>query len=199
MYPSPIQNLIDKLAKLPSVGPKTAERLVFHLLKSSPENLTALSAAISELSSKVTRCDLCHNFATQNPCEICTDSRRDKKLLCIVAKPQDIAVLEKSGAYNGLYYVLNGNFNPLQNQATAEPAVAELLAKIKTTSLQEVILALNPDMEGETILLYLNKLLRQFPVLKITRLARGLPIGADLEYADEITLENALNGRQNVK
>ena len=198
MYPQPIQNLINLLAKLPSVGPKTAERLVFHLLKSDPENLSALSASLLELKNSVTRCDICHNFAVQNPCEICADARRDKYTLCIVAKPQDIAIIEKTGAYAGLYYVLAKNFNPLDNQGIKDLGIDELLAKIKNDLPTEIILALNPDMEGETTTLYLNKALKQFPDLKITRLARGLPMGADLEYADEITLENALNGRQNL-
>jgi recombination protein RecR len=195
MYPKPIQNLIDRLAKLPSIGNKTAERLVFYLLKSRPENLINLSEAIIELKNTITRCQSCHNFSTANPCEICADSRRDRKKLCIVAKPQDIAVLEKTGAFAGLYYILNSNFNPLQNQNLEDLGINELLETIKTNQPTEIILALNPDLEGETTLLYLNKVLKQFPDLKITRLARGLPMGADVEYADEITLTNALNGR----
>jgi len=199
MYPKPIQNLIDQLAKLPSVGPKTAERLVFHLLKSNPENLTALNAAILELKNSITRCNICRNFAVSNPCEICNDPRRDKKTLCIVAKPQDIAILEKTGAYAGLYYVLAKNFNPLSGQGMNDLGIDELLEKIKADLPTEIILALNPDMEGETTTLYLNKILKQFTDLRITRLARGLPMGADLEYADEITLASALSGRQNIK
>ena len=199
MYPKPIQNLIDQLAKLPSVGPKTAERLVFHLLKANPENLTALSASLIELKNSVTRCNICHNFAVSNPCEICSDPRRDKKTLCIVAKPQDIAILEKTGAFAGMYYVLAKNFNPLAGQGVSDLGVDELLTRIKADRPVEIILALNPDMEGETTTLYLNKVLKQFPDLKITRLARGLPMGADLEYADEITLASALTGRQNIK
>lgn len=199
MYPKPIQNLINHLAKLPSVGPKTAERLVFHLLKSNPENLSALSASLIELKNSVTRCHVCHNFAVQNPCEICSDPRRDKKSLCIVAKPQDIAILEKTGAYAGMYFVLTKNFNPLQNQGVNDLGIDELLARIKSDLPAEIILALNPDMEGETTTMYLNKVLKQFPDLRITRLARGLPMGADLEYADEVTLASALTGRQNIK
>lgn len=199
MHPKPIQNLINLLAKLPSVGPKTAERLVFHLLKSNPENLSILSASFLELKNSVTRCTACHNFAVSNPCEICADVRRDKKTICIVAKPQDIAILEKTSAFTGLYYVLNRNFNPLHGHDAADLDIEELLARIKTAEPAEIILALNPDMEGETITLYLNKTLKQFPELRVTRLARGLPMGADLEYADEITLASALNGRQNIK
>lgn len=198
MYPSPIQNLIDKLAKLPSIGPKTAERLVFHLLKSNPDNLSKLSESILELKKNITSCNICHNFAVVNPCEICADTRRDKKMLCIVAKPQDIAIIEKTGAYAGLYYVLMKSFNPLLGQGTSDLGIDELLNKIKTDLPTEIILALNPDMEGETTAMYLNKVLRQFPNVKISRLARGLPMGADLEYADEVTLANALSGRQNI-
>jgi len=198
MYPSPIQNLIDQLAKLPSIGPKTAERLVFHLLKSHPDNLSKLSDSILELKKNVTNCNICHNFAVANPCEICADPRRDKKLLCIVAKPQDIAIIEKTGAYSGLYYVLMKSFNPLLGHGASDLGVDELLDKIKNNQPAEIILALNPDMEGETTTMYLSKVLRQFPAIRISRLARGLPMGADLEYADEVTLSNALSGRQNI-
>lgn len=152
-----------------------------------------------ELKNSVTRCQVCHNFAVSNPCEICSDPRRDKKSFCIVAKPQDIAILEKTGAYAGLYFVLTKNFNPLQNQGINDLGIDELIARIKSDSPAEIILALNPDMEGETTTMYLNKVLKQFPDLRITRLARGLPMGADLEYADEVTLASALTGRQNIK
>ncbi|MFA5020708.1 MAG: recombination mediator RecR [Patescibacteria group bacterium] len=199
MYPKSIQNLIDKFSKLPSVGPKTAERLVFYLLKSKPENLSALAEAIIDLKNSITSCRLCHNFAVSDPCEICADSRRDRKILCVVAKPQDIATIEKTGIYSGLYYVLMNNFNPLQGQDLDGLGIVELVAKIKSDGSSEIILALNPDMEGETATLYLTKVLKQFPDLKVTRLARGLPMGADLEYADEVTLANALDGRQNIK
>lgn len=199
MYPPPLQKAIDQLAKLPSIGPKTAERLVFYLLKSSPDKVRDLGESLLELRNSIVSCSVCHSFSTSNPCPICADPRRDKSQLCLVGKPQDIAVIEKSGAYAGLYYVLVKSFNPLQGQTMSDLGIEELVNRIKSAAPQEIILALNPDMEGETITLYLNKVLKQFPQLRVTRPARGLPMGADLEYADEVTLANALNGRQNIK
>lgn len=196
MYPPPIQNLIDQLAKLPSIGHKTAERMVFYLLKSKPENLTDLTSSINNLKNSITRCSNCYNFAISNPCPICADPRRNKKLWCLATKPQDIEVLEKTGIFDGIYFVLGGNINPLEPEKNLY--LKEFVEKIRRESPIEIILALNPDLSGETTLLYLKRLLAEFPNLKVSRLARGLPMGADLEYADEVTLENALKGRQNI-
>jgi recombination protein RecR len=197
MYPKPIQNLIDQLARFPSIGPKTAERMVFYLLKSRPENLDALAHSIIELKNHITKCDNCHNFSVSNPCPICADSRRNPKLICVINKPQDINSIEKTQAFNGIYFLLSGHLNPLDGSID-NLLISDLINKIKSRNCEEIILALNPDLEGETLILYLKKVLQQFPNLKISRLARGLPMGADLEYADELTLENALNGRQKI-
>lgn len=197
MYPQPIQNLVDQLARFPSIGHKTAERMVFYLLKSRPENLDTLARSIIELNNSVTKCANCHNFSTSNPCPICADPRRNQKLICLVNKSQDINSLEKTQIFSGVYFVLSGQINPLDGSINDE-LINKLLDKIRTNNCEEIILALNPDLEGETLILYLKRLLKQFPNLKVSRLARGLPMGADLEYADEVTLENALTGRQNI-
>jgi recombination protein RecR len=197
MYPQPIQNLVDQLARFPSIGHKTAERMVFYLLKSRPENLDTLARSIIELKNSVTKCANCHNFSISNPCPICADPRRNQKLICLVNKSQDINSLEKTQIFSGVYFVLSGQINPLDGSINDE-LINKLLDKIRTNNCEEIILALNPDLEGETLILYLKRLLKQFPNLKVSRLARGLPMGADLEYADEVTLENALTGRQNI-
>ncbi|MEK7653122.1 MAG: recombination mediator RecR [Patescibacteria group bacterium] len=197
-YPSSIQNLINQFAKLPSVGPKTAERLVFYLLKQPESELHQFGEAIENIKGKIKICSRCFNFSENDPCPICADPRRDQKMICLVAKPQDVIALEKTGIYQGVYHVLGGNINPLENIAPENIKINELVGRIKNNGVTEIILALNPDIEGETTALYLVKLLKQFPNLKITRLARGLPMGADLEYADEVTLENAINGRREV-
>lgn len=196
MYSPSIQKLVNQFAKLPSIGPKTAERLVFYLLKSRPEELDAFAQGLLEIKDKITLCRNCYNFAETDPCPICADNRRNRQFWCLVTKPQDIEVLEKTGIFDGLYFVLGGNINPLEPEKNLR--LKELTEKIKTEKPTELILALNPDMAGETTLLYLKKILADFPNLRVSRLARGLPMGADLEYADEITLENALKGRQNI-
>lgn len=194
-YPNSIQNLINQFAKLPSIGPKSAERLVFHMLYRPQNELHEFSRAIDNLKSQVKQCQICFNFAESDPCPICSDSKRDKTLICVTAKPQEMAIIEKTG-YNGVYHILGGNINPLENISPQQIKIKELLTKIKQNEAKEVILALNPDISGETTSLYLTRLIKQFPNIKVSRLARGLPMGADLEYADEVTLENALKDRK---
>ena len=197
-YSSSIQNLMDQFAKLPSIGPKTAERLVFYLLKQPKSELIKFAEAIEHIHEKISLCSSCNNFSESNPCAICGDHSRDSRIICVVAKPQDVSALEKTHSFSGLYHVLGGNINPLENLQLNEIKINSLIKRIKERQASEIILALNPDMEGETTSLFLIKLLRQIPGLKISRLARGLPMGADLEYADEITLENALKGRSQI-
>ncbi|MFA6228136.1 MAG: recombination mediator RecR [Patescibacteria group bacterium] len=196
MSESNIKNLVDKFARFPSIGPKTAERMVYYLLRQSPEKMDELSSAIHQLKNSITACNICFNFSESNPCPICSDLRRDRRIICIVAKPQDISAIEKTGSYNGVYHVLGGNINPLENIMPENLRLKELLARIKDNEACELILALNQDMIGETTALYLSKLLKQFSQVTVTRLARGLPMGADLEYADEVTLESAISGRR---
>ncbi|MFA7088147.1 MAG: recombination mediator RecR [Patescibacteria group bacterium] len=192
-YPLAIQNLIDKLSKLPSVGPKTAERYVFYLLRQPEEKLKELANAIQELKSKITVCQSCLALSESNPCPICNDKNRSTEILCVVENIQDLAALEATKQYNGRYFILGGLINTIDDIRPEDLNIEQLLKKIKTENIKEIILALNFTLEGETTSLYLNKLLKDR--LKITRLAKGLPAGSDLEYADEITLANALKNR----
>lgn len=199
MSPTPraLERLLQEFTKLPGIGPKTAERLVYYLLKQAPSELDTFAQSLRDVQTEVRTCSVCCRFTDQNPCSICTDKRRDHRLLCVVAESQNIPILEKTGAFNGLYHVLGGVVSPLEGVTPAELHVAELEARIKGNGVKEVILALNPDLDGETTSLYLSQLLKPLG-LKVTRLARGLPMGADLEYADEVTLESAITERREV-
>lgn len=197
-YPASVKNLIDQFTKLPGIGPKTAERLVFYLLKQPKENLVKFGLTLQNLQNKITICQQCYNFAESNPCLICQDKKRNQKLICVVAKPQDIFALEKTNEYQGVYHVLGGLIDPLSGITPDKLKIRELVERIKKDGVLEIILALNSDMPGETTILYLTKLLKQFKNIKISRLAQGLPIGSELEYADEITLSNALKGRKEI-
>ncbi|MFA5047563.1 MAG: recombination mediator RecR [Patescibacteria group bacterium] len=196
MYSDNIQKLIDKIARWPSIGPKTAERIVFYLLKQPRQDTDNLINALSELKEKITICQVCFNFSENNPCPICSDTKRDRQIICLVTKPQDVNSIEKTNSFSGLYHVLGGNINPLENISPQDIKIKELLDRIKRDQVKEVILALNPDLTGETTSLYLTKLIKQMPDIRISKLARGLPVGADLEYADPSTIESSLKGRQ---
>jgi len=195
-FPSSIQNLIDFFTKFPTVGPKTAERYVFYLLKENPENLQKFAQALAELKEKTTVCQKCLAYAEKNPCFICSDTKRDKNTLCVVADTRDMLSIEATKEYKGLYYILGGLLNAIEEIKPENLNIKQLLENLKKEPASEIILALDPNLEGETTALYLSKLLKQLnPSLKITRLAKGLPMGADLEYADEITLGKALKYR----
>lgn len=203
-FPSSIQNLIDEFNKLPGIGPKTAEKLVFYLLKQSKTELSSFAQALEHVKDRITICSLCQNIAEKSPCHICQDPKRDKTTICIVAETQDMAMIESTGEYHGLYHILGGTLNTLEGITPDQLKIKELLARIIPPlnkggqgGVKEIILALNPDLEGETTILYLTKILKPYKV-RITRLARGLPMGSDLEYADEVTLSNALKGRREV-
>ena len=193
-FPASIQKLIDEFSKLPTVGPKTAERYVFYLLKQNPENLQALALAIAELKEKTTTCQSCFAIAESNPCNICTDSKRVRDQLCVVADSRDYLTIEATGSYLGRYFILGGELNQIEGVGPEQLNIKQLIEKLKDKSIKETILALDPTIEGETTVLYLTKLLKPLG-LKITRLAKGLPMGADLEYVDELTLSNALKYR----
>ncbi|MDD2807190.1 MAG: recombination mediator RecR [Patescibacteria group bacterium] len=195
-YPDSIKNLLDQFSRLPGIGPKTAERLVFFLLKQPKEDLARFGMALEHLRDKITVCRSCLNFTENDPCLICSDKRRDRQLICIVAKPQDLFALEKTSEYVGVYHVLGGVIDPIEGITPEDLKIRELVNRIKLDRVTEIILALNSDMSGETTILYLTKLLKQFKDVKITRLAQGLPIGSDLEYVDQVTLSNALRGRR---
>jgi len=193
--PSTIQNLIDQFNKLPGIGPKTAEKLVFFLLKQPRESLSEFAQSLLKAKDNLTICKICQNLSEISPCLICQNPHRDKKVICVVADTQDFMALEKTGVYSGLYHILNGTLNPLEGITPNKLNVKQLVERIKNDKIKEIILAFNPDVEGETTILYLTKLLKEFKI-KITRLGRGLPTGSDIEYADEITLTNALQARK---
>ncbi|TSC65133.1 MAG: recombination protein RecR [Candidatus Doudnabacteria bacterium Gr01-1014_77] len=192
--PSSIEKLINELSKLPGIGPKSASRLTLYLLKKPDLDLTLLSEAVSNLKKDVLFCSVCHNMTETDPCSVCTDQNRDKSILCVVEEPLDAQALDATGAYKGLYHVLGGVLNPLEGIGPDSLNIASLMQRLGNSELKEVILATNPSLEGETTANHIQKLIQPLG-LKITRLARGLPIGGDLEYADEITITRALQGR----
>lgn len=196
-YPKSIQNLIDHFTRLPSVGPKTAERYVFYLLKQHPEWLQGFAQAVAELKEKTTVCRSCLSLAESDPCPICSDKKRNHALICLVADTRDLLAIEETRQYNGEYFVLGGVINAITGIKPEQLNLKQLAAKIKQAGAKEIILAFNPDLEGETTSMYIAKLLKPHKI-KITRLAKGLPMGADLEYADEITLGNALKYRSEI-
>jgi recombination protein RecR len=198
MYSRSITNLINAFKHLPSVGARTAERYVFYLLKSGKGDVNELKLALEQILTNTRSCEICWNFADITPCPICTSKDRDHTTICVVADPQDIPALEKTGAINCVYHVLRGTVDPLNNLEKRTTKIKELMTRLKKDKqIKEIILALNPDMAGETTMLYLENLLKKINSnLKITRLARGLPMGSDLQYADEITLGSALKNRQ---
>ncbi len=194
-FPKPIQELIDQFCKLPGIGPKTAERLVFYLLKQSMEELNDFASALTQINNSVIKCSICHNISEKDPCSICSDKNRDHHIICIVAEPHDLAAIENTGEYKGVYHVLGGVLDPLSGQTPDRLRFNDLLTKLQKNKISEIMLAFNPDMEGEATMMYLNNLLKPFKI-KITRLARGMPVGADLEYTDEITLSSAIKNRK---
>lgn len=202
MYAGPIQRLIDELARLPGIGPKSAQRVAFHLLKTSSDEARSLAASIVEVKEKVRLCSLCFNVSDQEVCEYCRDARRDPTIICVVQEPPDIVAIERTREFRGLYHVLQGAISPIEGIGPEDLRVAELLERLKTPPegrppVEEVILATNPNIEGEATAMYLGRLL--VPVgIKVTRLASGLPVGGDLEYADEVTLGRALEGRRRI-
>ena len=193
-YPKSIQNLIDSFSKLPTVGPKTAERYVFYLLKQSGEDLQQFAQSIAELKENIVICKNCLAVTETDPCSICRDKNRDQALICVVANTRDLNSIELTSVYKGGYHVLGGLINAIEAIKPDQLTIKQLIKKIKANKIKEVILALNPNMEGETTALYLAKILKPYKI-KITRLARGLSTGSDLEYADQSTLANALKFR----
>jgi len=195
-FPAAIQNLIDYFSKLPTVGPKTAERYAFYLLKQDAEELQKFAQAIAELKEKTTICQTCLAVSETNPCTICLDKNRNKKQICLVANSRDMLVVEATKQFNGLYFALGGLLNTIAGVGPEQLNVKQLISRLKSSQIAEIILALNPNLEGETTILYIVKLIKSLNLkIKITRLAKGLPSGSDLEYADEITLANALKYR----
>lgn len=196
MFPSPIQNLIAEFNKLPGVGSKTSQRFVFYLLKQPKYEIVNLANALTHLKDQIKYCPICHCFTENAPCPICADSTRDKTLLCVVSETTEMSVIENTREYKGLYHILGGTINTLDGVTPDMLNIRSLVDRVKNGKFQEIIFAFDPNIEGESTVMYLKKILEPYKI-KITRLARGLPMGSDIEYADEITLSNALKGRNN--
>ncbi|MDO5077721.1 recombination mediator RecR [Corynebacterium sp.] len=215
MFEGPLQDLIDELSRLPGIGPKSAQRIAFHLLQAEPDDIARLSGALNAVQGGVVFCRICHNISRDEVCRYCADSSRDAGLICVVEEPKDIQVIERTGEYRGRYHVLGGALDPLSNIGPKDLNVAPLLQRIggvlpdvdrdaaggerggsiTPPEVREVILATDPNTEGEATASYLARLLRDFPGLVISRLASGMPLGGDLEFVDELTLSRALTGR----
>lgn len=191
----PVARAIEEFAKLPGVGPKTAQRLTFFLLRMPAENALALAEAIRRLKQEVTFCSECMNITDKDPCAVCRSDSRDKSVICVVEEPLDILAIERTREYKGVYHVLHGAISPLENVGPDDLKIPELLRRLQRDKVSEVILATNPNVEGEATATYIYQLLRPLGI-KVTRIARGLPVGGDLEYADEVTLARALEGRR---
>ena len=198
MYEGPVQDLIDELGRLPGIGPKSAQRIAFHLLAAEPADLTRLQEALQRVKDGVVFCGVCGNVAEATTCRICRDARRDTAVVCVVEEPKDVLAIERTREFRGRYHVLGGALDPLSGIGPDQLRVRELLGRIGTDEITEVIIATDPNTEGEATATYLARLLRDFPGLNVTRLASGLPMGGDLEFADELTLGRALSGRRSV-
>ncbi|HEY3375476.1 MAG TPA: recombination mediator RecR [Candidatus Aquicultor sp.] len=194
-YAGPVASLIEELSKLPGIGPKTAQRLAFYILKSSSNEAKKLSKAIDEVKDKIRFCDECFNVTDQVTCEFCRNTSREQNVICVVEEPRDIVALEKTGEFKGLYHVLQGAISPIDGVGPDDIRVKELLKRLGERDVDEIIIATNPNIEGEATAMYLAKLVKPLGI-KVSRIASGLPVGGDLEYADEITLGRALEGRR---
>ena len=197
-YTKLFARLIDEFSKMPGIGPKTAQRLAFYILKNSSESVAGLAKAILEAKQKVKHCSICGNITDQEICEICQNINRDKSIICVVERAKDLIALERTGEYKGLYHVLEGAISPLDGIEPGNLKIDSLLKRLKAEKIKEVILANNPNIEGEVTATYLAKLIEPLKI-KVTRIAYGVPIGGSLEFADEVTLAQALMGRQEIK
>jgi recombination protein RecR len=198
VYEGPVQDLIDELGRLPGIGPKSAQRIAFHLLAAEAADVTRLQEVLQRVKEGVVFCEVCGNVAEETKCRICRDARRDPSLVCVVEEPKDVLAVERTREFRGRYHVLGGALDPLSGVGPDQLRVRELLARIAADEITEVIIATDPNTEGEATATYLVRMLRDFPGLNVTRLASGLPMGGDLEFADELTLGRALSGRRAV-
>lgn len=194
-YPEPVARLIDALQRLPGIGPKTAQRLTFFLLKRPAPEVAALGEALTQLKQRIVHCSVCFNVTETDPCRICGDPRREQRTLCVVEEPNDLLALERTGEFRGRYHVLHGAISPIDGIGPERLRTRELLVRVTDGGIDEVILATNPNLEGEATAMYLADLLNAH-VPNVTRIARGLPVGGDLEYADDVTLIRSLQGRR---
>ena len=193
--PTAVTDLIDELKRLPGIGQKTAERLSFFLMRGKVEQAKKLATAIQNLKDKIVLCSTCHGITEADPCDICSDTTRDHSQICVVEEPHDVYVMENMGYFKGVYHVLMGVISPLDGIGPDDLNIEGLKEKVSQSDIREVILATNPDMEGESTAVYISKVLKPFPEVKVTRIARGLPVGSDIEYADSVTLLKSLEGR----
>jgi recombination protein RecR len=195
--PLPVTRLVDEFHKLPGIGPKSAQRLTYHLLRIPYDDAVALAQAIMELKERTVLCSICQNVTESDPCGVCADESRERSSICVVEEPLDILAIERTRGFHGLYHVLHGVISPMDGIGPEDLKVNELLARIRSGTVTEVIMATNPNLEGEATAMYVSRLLTPLGV-RVTRLARGLPMGSDLEYADDVTLSRALENRQDV-
>ncbi len=193
-YPEPMNVLINEFQKMPSIGPKSAQRLAFYILGLSDQEAGNLTDAISKVKGSIKHCSVCHNITVSDPCTYCADASRDHTMICVVSEPRDIIAMEKTGGFKGVYHVLGGLLSPLEGVTPETLRIKELLQRISTQNVRELILALNPTVEGEATVLYLSRLIKPSGV-KMMRIAYGLPIGSDIDYADEVTLTKSFEGR----
>ena len=192
-----LQRLLDELGRLPGIGPKSAQRIAYYLLEADAEEARRLATAILEVKQQVHFCPICFSYATRDTCDVCSDASRDRTTICVVSEPRDVSAIERTGSYHGLYHVLGGVISPMDKIGPEQLRVKELLSRLASGEVQEVILATNPDVEGETTATYLSRIIRPLGV-RVSRLASGLPVGGDLEYADEVTLGRAIEPRREV-
>ena len=195
--PASLQNLVDQFKRLPGIGAKSAQRLAFHVLKTPREDVERLCDAIRDVKDRVTYCSTCHNITDIDPCVFCADENRDHHVICVVEEPQNVHVIEKTGGFRGVYHVLLGAISPLQGVGPDDLKIKGLLGRIGNGAVEEIILATNPTVEGEATAIYLARLLKPLGV-RVTRIATGIPVGSDLEYADELTMGKAMEGRREV-
>jgi recombination protein RecR len=198
LYEGPVQRLIDELGRLPGVGPKSAQRIAYYILKAAPEDARRLASSIVEVKEKISWCRRCFNMAEGELCQYCLDERRDDTLICVVEEPRDIVAIERTREFAGRYHVLQGTISPIEGVGPDQLRIKELLARVRDEGVKEVILATNPNTDGEVTAMYLARMLQDSEV-RVTRIASGLPVGGDLEYADEVTLGRALEGRREVE
>lgn len=196
-FAEPVSKLIAELSRLPGIGNKTAQRLAFHILDAPRERAQSLAKAIVYARNSIKYCSVCYNMTDIDPCNICDNSKRDERTICVVEDPRDVVAMEKTREYSGLYHVLHGAISPMEDIGPEDIKLKELLQRLKDSEAKEIILATNPTVEGEATAMYISKLLKPFE-MKITRIAHGIPVGGDLEYADEVTLAKALEGRREV-
>ena len=194
MYEGPVQDLIDELGRLPGVGPKSAQRIAFHLLDADKDEVQQLVDAISTVKTSVSFCVVCGNVTEQEECAICRDARRDRSVICVVEESKDVMAIERTRSYRGLYHVLGGAISPLQGVGPDQLRIRELMTRLSDETVQEIVLATDPNLEGEATATYLSRMLKTLGI-RVTRLASGLPVGGDLDYADEVTLGRAFEGR----